>query len=224
MPFKEITKNEALEFSAFRCCICKDLASEVHHIIPQSENGSDGLDNAAPLCSSCHDLFGGNLRKREKLRMLRNHWWTLIKAKSELAYATGKLVYFEGISLDPFHRNLMKDKVTRLYHVVYENQFFEEAASQIFELIQLAQVQKPFYDRILHLEIEGHRTSDGEFDHDMFELQFHFIGKFLSRYLKEMRMPIGDYRILRPQINIVPLGVEIYEGGIQSNYDKYKSN
>ncbi|MDW3190965.1 MAG: HNH endonuclease signature motif containing protein [Cytophagales bacterium] len=150
MAFKEITKKEALEFFAFRCCICKDLAAEVHHIIPQSENGSDGLDNAAPLCSSCHDLFGGNPRKRKKLRALRNHWWTLIKAKSELAYGTGDLVYFEGISLDPSHRNLMKDKVARLYHVVYENEFFTEAASQIFELIQHAQVQKPFYDRILH--------------------------------------------------------------------------
>jgi len=60
MAFPENIKEEALKRSGFRCCICKDIATDVHHIKPTYKKGKDTIENAAPLCASCHDLFGDN--------------------------------------------------------------------------------------------------------------------------------------------------------------------
>jgi hypothetical protein len=51
------------------------------HIIPQAAGGSDDLENAAPLCSSCHDLFGGNPDKRKQIREMRDLWYELCETR-----------------------------------------------------------------------------------------------------------------------------------------------
>ena len=75
MAFSEPTKLEAKRRSDFQCCICKEPFVEVHHILPQAVGGSDDLDNAAPLCASCHDRYGGNPDKRKQIREMRDLWW-----------------------------------------------------------------------------------------------------------------------------------------------------
>ncbi len=50
---------------------------EVHHIIPQSDNGPDTLDNAAPLCAGCHSDYGGNPDKRKQIKEMRDFWYDL---------------------------------------------------------------------------------------------------------------------------------------------------
>jgi uncharacterized CHY-type Zn-finger protein len=74
MPFSEKTKLEAKRKSHFACVICHQPFVEVHHILPQADGGSDDLDNAAPLCGSCHDLFGANPVKRKQIREMRDFW------------------------------------------------------------------------------------------------------------------------------------------------------
>jgi hypothetical protein len=42
-------------------------------LTPEVEGGSSELSNAAPLCASCHDLYGGNPEKYEIMPM-GVHW------------------------------------------------------------------------------------------------------------------------------------------------------
>jgi len=81
MPFSEDTKLEAKRKSDFTCVICHQPFVQVHHIIPQADGGPDDLENAAPLCGSCHDLFGANPVKRKQIREMRDFWWEICEKK-----------------------------------------------------------------------------------------------------------------------------------------------
>jgi hypothetical protein len=75
MPFPDAVRREARRRARFCCVVCQDFFVEVHHIQPLSEGGSQQLDNAAPLCGSCHNKFGGNAALRKQLREMRDAWW-----------------------------------------------------------------------------------------------------------------------------------------------------
>jgi HNH endonuclease len=79
--FRE-NKMEAKQRANFSCVICKEAFVEVHHIIPQSEGGKDTIDNAAPLCASCHDRYGGNPEKRKQIREMRDWWWEVCATRN----------------------------------------------------------------------------------------------------------------------------------------------
>lgn len=59
------------------CCLCKEMGVEVHHIVPQEENGPNTDDNAAPLCPSCHETYGANPQKRKFIREARELWYEI---------------------------------------------------------------------------------------------------------------------------------------------------
>jgi hypothetical protein len=50
---------------------------EIHHIVPEAEGGLDVEDNAAPLCPSCHELYGANPQKRNLIREARDLWYEI---------------------------------------------------------------------------------------------------------------------------------------------------
>jgi hypothetical protein len=81
MPFSEELKREVRRRAAYQCCRCHSTGVEVHHVVPQSEGGADDIDNAAPLCPSCHDLLGANPAKRKELREMRDWWYEVCGAK-----------------------------------------------------------------------------------------------------------------------------------------------
>jgi len=64
-----------------KCCLCEQLGVEIHHIISQKENGSDTEENAAPLCPTCHELYGDNPKKRKLIRERRDLWYELCDKK-----------------------------------------------------------------------------------------------------------------------------------------------
>jgi hypothetical protein len=82
-------------------------------------------------------------------------------------------------------------RVAAIYHRVYAKERFEEAAQTLFRLVQQAQKVRPGAERVLYLDIDGHRRRDGGFDSDMFELQQHFILGFLMQFLTEVNMPLA---------------------------------
>ena len=82
MAFPEKVKLEAKQRANFCCVVCRQPFVEVHHIKPQSKGGSDTIENAAPLCGSCHDLVGGNPDKRKQIREMRDLWWKVLEKKN----------------------------------------------------------------------------------------------------------------------------------------------
>lgn len=81
MAFTEKLKLEVKKKAAFRCCRCHEIGVDIHHIIPQAENGPDDIDNAAPLCQNCHDRFGANPEKRKEITQMRDWWYEIVKEK-----------------------------------------------------------------------------------------------------------------------------------------------
>jgi hypothetical protein len=79
MAFSDSTKLKVKRKADFTCCWCRDRLKkvEVHHIIPEAEGGSDDEVNAAPLCDSCHGLFGDNPRLRKEIRLRRDQWYEI---------------------------------------------------------------------------------------------------------------------------------------------------
>jgi hypothetical protein len=86
MPFPNTVKEEALVRSRRCCCICNEFAglyTNVHHIIPENQGGSNTLDNAIVLCLRCHGEVGhyydkhpiGNKYSATELIKHRDNWW-----------------------------------------------------------------------------------------------------------------------------------------------------
>jgi len=87
MPFSQKIKDEVKKKAGFCCCRCHNIGAHVHHIIPQEYDGSDDIDNAAPLCPNCHTSFGPNPEKRTEIRKMRDWWYERVKKM----YSTPKL-------------------------------------------------------------------------------------------------------------------------------------
>src|SRR3990172_2482468 len=75
MAFTAALKVRVKKKAHFQCCLCHTLGVEVHHIVPQEEDGPDTEDNAAPLCPSCHETHGPNPAKRRFIREARDFWY-----------------------------------------------------------------------------------------------------------------------------------------------------
>jgi hypothetical protein len=86
MPFPQDVKTTALVACQRCCCICHiqcGVEIECHHIAPESEGGSDDLENCIPLCFNCHAKVGhynpkhgrGNKFTPEELRQHRDSWF-----------------------------------------------------------------------------------------------------------------------------------------------------
>jgi len=74
--FSEKIKNDISKKAYYRCSICHRLETlDIHHIIPRSEGGSNEINNAAPLCKSCHIIYGSNPNKRNFIREKRDDWY-----------------------------------------------------------------------------------------------------------------------------------------------------
>ena len=91
-----------------------------------------------------------------------------------------------------------------LDYTVTERQNFEQAVYWLLQLLQEAQRDYPDEPRHLHLAIEGHRLPNGDFDHDMLELQSKFLTEFLIDYLTSATIPLCEIRNPRPQKKEIP--------------------
>jgi transposase-like protein len=79
MVFNEQIKKEVRQKAAYQCCRCRSFGVEVHHIIPEENNGPDTIENAAPLCPNCHNDFGNNQKKRKIIVEMRDWWYETVE-------------------------------------------------------------------------------------------------------------------------------------------------
>lgn len=196
MSFSEKVKIEAKKKAGFRCVICQEPFVEVHHIIPQKEGGEDTINNAAPLCSRCHDLYGDNPSKRKQIRQMRDHWYEVMEKRNK-----GKLSDLDPIRPDHERINALRDKSIAIQHTVFAEENFQTAARMLYKLIYTAQQKFPNQKRILYLDIEGHRNNAGGYDRDMLELQKEFMLDFLLPYLSVAHLPLCSVENTKLQKN-----------------------
>src|SRR5437667_11791297 len=89
MPFPAEVRERALVAAARHCCVChryKGVKVEVHHIIPESDDGPNDLDNAIPLCLDCHTDAGhynprhprGTKFSPTELKVARDTWYEIV--------------------------------------------------------------------------------------------------------------------------------------------------
>jgi hypothetical protein len=176
----------------------------VHHLVPESEGGADSLENAAPLCASCHDLYGGNPEKRKTLIQMRDHWWGLMaERKAQLIDLSESEPPFE-IAEDPNFQDALKNSKVTIYHAIFANEDFEKSALALFKLVRSAQESHPNRKRVLYLDIDGHRNELGGFDSDMIELQQHFLLGLMMQYLTELHGPLIGVQNAKFQRNDLP--------------------
>lgn len=112
MPFSEALKLIVKRRAHFSCALCHRLGVEVHHIVPQAENGSDVEDNAVPLCPSCHETYGANPEKRKFIRQSRDFWYELCEKR--YASDTDRLEKILQIVQEASSKNDVRNVVDKL--------------------------------------------------------------------------------------------------------------
>jgi len=198
MAFTEKLKKEVMNLADGKCVICHEPFVEIHHIIPQNESGPDTIENAAPLCAGCHDKYGDSPSKRKQIIEFRERWYQIVE---------------KILTLKPA-KDVKNQKAIAIYHLVYEDETFENAANAIIELLSKSQNESPNSPRMLFLDIDGHRNSKCGYDHDMFELMKDFLLGNLIRYFTEMTLPIIKVRNPNEQSNDISIGdFKIYASG-----------
>jgi len=116
MPFSERLKSQVRKNAHFRCCFCRQLGVEVHHIIPEEENGPDTESNAAPLCPTCHEIYGANSKKRKLIREARDLWYEICRRKSSTDIEKLDKV-IEGLKITVTKKDLYKFKKDLIGHI-----------------------------------------------------------------------------------------------------------
>ena len=59
--------NAVYELQEGKCLFCDGAIEDYHHIVPQSKNGSDTLDNKVGLCEKHHRFMHTEQKWQEKL-------------------------------------------------------------------------------------------------------------------------------------------------------------
>lgn len=79
MCFPEKIRKKVMEKAGYCCCVCHNTSAslEVHHIMPKEKGGDDSIENAAPLCPNCHSDFGDNVKKRTRIKQMRDWWYKM---------------------------------------------------------------------------------------------------------------------------------------------------
>ena len=81
---------------------------------------------------------------------------------------------------------------------------------QLFDLLKLSQIKSPNVDRVLYVDIDGHKNTEGGYDNDMYELQKEFGISFLGKFFSEVYFPLIHFINPNPQCNNVPKKLEIF--------------
>jgi hypothetical protein len=79
MDFSEETKKIVRKKAMFKCCFCQSLDIEIHHIIPEKEDGCNDISNGAPLCPNCHERYGNDPSKRKRIIEARDNWYEVVQ-------------------------------------------------------------------------------------------------------------------------------------------------
>jgi len=172
MTFSEKLKTELRKQADFRCCICHNIGVEIHHIIPLKENGSDDVENAAPLCPSCHDLYGSNPDKRRFIRETRDSWFEILEKRKEdmVAFWGGFSNLAERLPTKEELLEVKADIISAISLARDSSGVSEKQSASIGDLLQfIYNIEDPSI-RDFDKEFLFEFAFGGEIDHEEFEL------------------------------------------------------
>jgi 5-methylcytosine-specific restriction endonuclease McrA len=185
MPFSEKIKFEVKRKSHQTCCICRQIGIEIHHIIPQSEKGSDLEENAAPLCPSCHELYGANPTKRKFIRESKEIWFEACAQKypsesfnlKNLAERIESIEEHLGLTKEKLYSSI--DKSQPYIHEATEEQ--QELAGVLNGLISIPTPSIEDSDQFVNFHVTYLLVFETEGDSSEHSVRFNFIrDKFLK--------------------------------------------
>ena len=151
MGFSDKIKIEIKTKSNFTCCWCwKHSFVEVHHIIPIEEGGSDMIENAAPLCPTCHTLYGDNKKLRKTIKLRRDLLFEqnspiklkaeLIREKQEKERLKNSYQEIPFLKFNIFLKKLFKPDNKEIEiikaKIYYQKKKFDEAEKILLKLIE----------------------------------------------------------------------------------------
>jgi hypothetical protein len=96
------------------------------------------------------------------------------------------------------------DNSVGIYHIIQQNDTFEQAAQDLFNLIKDAQNRFPEWPRVLYLDINGHLDEQGRFTQDFVELQQEYMFATLAPFLTALETPMVEGYNPQPQRNDLP--------------------
>jgi hypothetical protein len=196
MPFSESLKAEIRRRADMRCCICHTIGVEVHHIIPQAENGSDDEDNAAPLCPTCHETYGSNPGKRKFVREARDNWFVVCKQQLSATHLDlDRLISLasQGVTredLSTFKKELLQD-LQAAFHLPLSGKRQSQSLAQILQWIYDCPVETDKVTVVdvnfLYMFVWGGSLDDDESN----DLK----NKFVERFGKETALRLCRFRL-----------------------------
>ena len=139
MDFPESVKLAAKTRAHYCCAICRrSVFLHVHHITPQEEGGPANLDNAAPLCVECHDLYGMDAGKRKWVREARDFWWEYCATQESHpdTIALRERIDALQVQVRAGHQELLSELKTTLTDAVRRELTAISSARTVPELIQ----------------------------------------------------------------------------------------
>ena len=97
------------------------------------------------------------------------------------------------------------DNTVSLYHVVAEDDGFEQAAQDVVALLREAEERFPGWTRVLYLDIVGHVDTTGRFTDEFVEFQQEFLFSVVAPFVTALEAPLtGGLVNPEPQRNDVP--------------------
>ena len=105
------------------------------------------------------------------------------------------------------------DNTVSLYHVVAEDDGFEQAAQDVVALLREAEERFPGWPRVLYLDIVGHVDEKGRFEDDFVEFQQEFLFSVVAPFVTALETPLTRGLVNpEPQRNDVPDRLRIGHG------------
>lgn len=97
------------------------------------------------------------------------------------------------------------DNTVSVYHVVAEDDAFEQAAQDVVGLLREAEERFPGWPRVFYLDIVGHVDETGRFTDDFVEFQQEFLFSVVAPFVTALETPLTRGLVNPdPQRNDVP--------------------
>jgi HNH endonuclease len=194
LAFSESLKKRVRQKAHYRCCLCQAVLVEVHHIVPGGEGGSDEEDNSAPLCASCHEIFGANPTKRKFIREARDWWYDTCARR----YTPGSDALADVV--EAVLREELRKTLPQLAALSLTPEQAEDALADLRE-----DTGRWLRDRNHRLAVESRKTSNGMAAQGQLYSGAHLAAlaglkrDVLHEYRDEMSLKRRQYRRIREQ-------------------------